>query len=111
MSPAAKQKAASPRTSSLAELRRASGVTLDQIESSTKIGKHFLRAIEEGRFDELPGGIISRSYVRQYASQIGCSAEPILQAMQPPAPQPVHSLRKGAQREAGGLWFRFLSLG
>mgnify|MGYP000871473915 CR=1 FL=1 len=89
----------------------ASGVTLEQIESSTKIGKHFLRAIEEGRFDDLPGGIISRSYVRQYAAAIGCSADPILQAMEPPVPQSVHSLRKAATRESGGLWFRFLSLG
>lgn len=95
----------------LAELREASGVTLDQIEHSTKIGKHFLRAIEEGRFKDLPGGILTRSYIRQYASAIGCSAESILQSIEPPTPQPVHSVRKETKRHSSGLWFRFLSLG
>lgn len=96
---------------SLAELREASGVTLDQIERSTKIGKHFLRAIEEGRFNDLPGGILTRSYVRQYAAAIGCSSEPILQSINPPAPQPARCLRKETKRESAAMWFRFLSLG
>jgi cytoskeletal protein RodZ len=97
---------------SLFELRKAAGVTLDQIEHSTKIGKHFLLAIEEGRFQELPGGILSRSYVRQYAAAIGCSAEPILESLEPSTAPSVHSLRKEpAQQEPARVWFRFLSQG
>ncbi|MBA3976123.1 MAG: hypothetical protein C0504_18100 [Candidatus Solibacter sp.] len=109
--------AASPKnpqvsqSSSLAELRAAAGVTLDQIEHSTKIGKHFLTAIEEGRFQDLPGGILSRSYIRQYAAAIGCSAEPILQSLEPPSPQPVHCLRPEPGRASSASWLRFLSLG
>jgi cytoskeleton protein RodZ len=95
---------------SLVELRIAAGVSLDQIENSTKIGKHFLRAIEEGRFKDLPGGLLSRSYVRQYAAAIGCSPDPILQSLEPPSPQSAQCPRKEPKRESAGMWLRFLSL-
>jgi cytoskeletal protein RodZ len=99
------------QSSSLAELRQAAGVTLDQIEHSTKIGKHFLVAIEEGRFQDLPGGILSRSYIRQYAAAIGCSADPILQSLEPPSPQSSNCLRREPGSDSAPSWFRFLSLG
>ena len=45
-------------------LRR--GLKLEQVAAQTKIGSHFLRAIEENRFDRLPGGLFTRSFLRQY---------------------------------------------
>jgi cytoskeleton protein RodZ len=99
------------QSSELAELRKAAGVTLDQIEHTTKIGKNFLNAIEEGRFQDLPGGILRRSYIRQYAAAIGCSAEPILQSLEPPSPQSSPGLRREPGRESAASWLRFLSLG
>ena len=98
------------QSSSLAELRNAAGVTLDQIESTTKIGKHFLRAIEEGRFDSLPGGLLSRSYVRQYAAAIGCSPEPILRSLEPPIAQPCNCSPSQSRRDSSATWFRFFTL-
>lgn len=53
-----------------ATLRRNRGVSLDQIAQATKIRVYYLNAIEQGRFDKLPGGIYSRSYIRQYAAAI-----------------------------------------
>jgi cytoskeletal protein RodZ len=42
--------------------------TVEQIAEVTKISPRYLRAIESGRFGELPGGIYDRSYIRQYAA-------------------------------------------
>jgi cytoskeleton protein RodZ len=46
-------------------------ITLDEISVSTKIGTRFLRALEEEQFDQLPGGIFNKSFVRSYARHLG----------------------------------------
>ena len=38
---------------------------------STKIGARFLCALEEDHFDQLPGGIFNRGFVRAYARCVG----------------------------------------
>jgi cytoskeleton protein RodZ len=54
----------------LAIARQKSGVSLAEIAANTKIAVAYLRAIEEGVFDRLPGGIYTVSYIRQYARAI-----------------------------------------
>jgi cytoskeletal protein RodZ len=54
----------------LAAIRQARGITLEQIADTTKISMRFLRAIEDGEFEKLPGGIFNTSYIRQYAKAI-----------------------------------------
>jgi cytoskeletal protein RodZ len=54
----------------LAGVRRNKGLTLKQIAAETRISVAYLEAIEEGRFDKLPGGVYNTSYVRQYARAI-----------------------------------------
>jgi cytoskeleton protein RodZ len=46
-------------------------ITLDDIAVSTKIGTRFLAAIEEDHFDQLPGGIFNKGFVRAYARYLG----------------------------------------
>ena len=46
-------------------------ITLDEIAVSTKIGTRFLAAIEEDRFDQLPGGIFNKGFIRAYARHLG----------------------------------------
>ncbi len=46
-------------------------ITLDEISLSTKIGTRFLLAIEEEHFDQLPGGIFNKGFVRAYARSVG----------------------------------------
>jgi cytoskeleton protein RodZ len=46
-------------------------ITLDEISVSTKIGVRFLLALEEEHFDQLPGGIFNKSFVRAYARHLG----------------------------------------
>jgi cytoskeletal protein RodZ len=54
----------------LASIRRNRGLSLEQISQNTKISVRALRAIEEGEFKKLPGGIYNTSYIRQYARAI-----------------------------------------
>jgi cytoskeletal protein RodZ len=63
----------------LADERARRGVTLEQIRESTKIGLFFLRAIEDGEYHKLPGGIYSTSYIRQYAQAAGFDESMLLQ--------------------------------
>ena len=51
--------------------RAARGISLEEIAEETKIGIRQLRAIENEQFDQLPGGIFNRSFVRQYARYLG----------------------------------------
>jgi cytoskeleton protein RodZ len=46
-------------------------ITLDDISLSTKIAPRFLVAIEEEQFDQLPGGIFNKGFVRSYAHYLG----------------------------------------
>jgi cytoskeletal protein RodZ len=63
----------------LAEIRLRSGRSLEEIADTTKISIRFLRAIEAEDFGQLPGGIFSRSYLRQYAEQVGIEASRLLE--------------------------------
>ena len=54
----------------LKDWRQSKGITLDSIAASTKLSVRQLRAIETGAFRELPGGIYTTSYIRQYARAI-----------------------------------------
>lgn len=50
-------------------------ITLDQVSVSTKISVRMLRAIEEEKFDQLPGGIFNKGFVRAYARHLGMDEE------------------------------------
>jgi cytoskeletal protein RodZ len=84
----------------LPRFRKRSGVSLEEIVQSTKISSRFLRAIEDEQFDQLPGGIFSTSYLRQYAAAIGYDEEALiafyLQKINPSA-----AVAKPPQREPG----------
>jgi cytoskeleton protein RodZ len=51
--------------------REKKGITLDDISLSTKIGTRLLRALEDEHFDQLPGGIFNKGFVRAYARHLG----------------------------------------
>ena len=46
-------------------------ITLEQISLSTKIGIRMLQALEEDKFNELPGGIFNKGFVRAYSRFVG----------------------------------------
>ena len=51
----------------LKQERERKGVTLEDISLTTKIGTRMLRALEEEHFDQLPGGIFNKGFIRAYA--------------------------------------------
>ena len=77
----------------LKQQREKRGMTLDDIALATKIGTRSLRALEEERFDKLPGGIFNKGFVRAYARQVGLDEEQAVADYMAAAgePQPVHS--------------------
>ena len=47
------------------------GISLDEIATATKISSRNLRALEEEKFKQLPGGIFNKGFVRAYAKFLG----------------------------------------
>jgi cytoskeletal protein RodZ len=84
----------------LPRFRKRSGVSLEEIVQRTKISSRFLQAIEDEQFDQLPGGIFSTSYLRQYAAAIGYDEDALIsfyiQKVNPSA-----AVAKPPQRETG----------
>ena len=66
----------------LEDIRKRRGVSLEQISERTKIGMQFLRAIEQGDFEKLPGGVFNTNFIRQYAIAIGFSEDELLSQYQ-----------------------------
>ena len=46
-------------------------ISLDEISGTTKIGTRMLQALEEDKFDQLPGGIFNKGFVRSYSRCVG----------------------------------------
>jgi cytoskeleton protein RodZ len=63
---------------SLREAREARLISLEEIASSTKIVRRYLEALENDRFDIMPGGFFIKGIVRAYANAIGLDAEEVL---------------------------------
>lgn len=55
--------------------RETRGISLDDVSISTKIGMRMLRALEDEKFDQLPGGIFNKGFVRAYARHLGIDVE------------------------------------
>ena len=84
--------------------RQARGLDFFRIERDTKIRIRFLEAIEDGRFEELPGEIYARGFIRNYAAYLGLDSDVIeaqwrIETGQP-APPPIAPLIKPASRDA-----------
>jgi cytoskeletal protein RodZ len=59
----------------LRKQRERQGIGLDAISGITKISTRMLRALEEEHFDQLPGGVFNKGFVRAYARQVGLNEE------------------------------------
>jgi cytoskeleton protein RodZ len=52
--------------------------SLEDISRGTKINSLFLRAIESDAFDQLPGGLFTRGFLRAYAREVGLDPDEIV---------------------------------
>jgi len=55
---------------------------LDRISRELKISARLLGAIEDERFEKLPGGVFTKSFVRQYARYLGLDEDEIVGELQ-----------------------------
>lgn len=55
--------------------RENKGFSLDDVSNVTKIGSRMLQAIEEEHFDQLPGGVFNKGFIRAYAKHLGLNHE------------------------------------
>lgn len=58
--------------------RELRGVPLDEISEVTKIHKRYLVAMEENHFDDLPGEVFVKGYIRAYAKILGSNPEEMI---------------------------------
>jgi cytoskeleton protein RodZ len=71
-------------------------LSLDDVSNVTKISSRMLRAIEEEHFDDLPGGVFNKGFIRAYAKHLGLDSEEAVTDY-------LASLRQ-AQIDAQELW-------
>jgi cytoskeleton protein RodZ len=76
----------------LREARENKGITLQQAEEVTHIRGGLLRALEEGRYQGLPGDVYGRGLVRNYARFLGVDAEAAVQEYMQHTGQPQVAL-------------------
>jgi cytoskeleton protein RodZ len=76
----------------LKQEREKQKVSLDDISLTTKISTRMLRALEEEHFDQLPGGIFNKGFIRAYARCLGLDEDQAvadyLATINPPGKKP-----------------------
>jgi cytoskeletal protein RodZ len=86
----------------LRKWRQDKGITLDSIATATKLSIRQLKAIEEGNFRQLPGGIYNTSYLRQYAKAIGFDVSALLAFYQDFCRNNAKDALQGTRRSLSG---------
>lgn len=101
-------------------LRQSKGWEIERIATQLHLRSQLVEAIEQDRFDELPGPVFVMGYLRNYARLLGLDPEPLIRAYralhpsrdQTPEPPP-HRPADPAGREIGSghVLVRLVSLG
>lgn len=73
----------------LRDQREARGLDLAQVEKNLRIRRVHLEAIEDGRFDTLPGAAYIPAFLRAYAAHVGLDPEKVLTAYHLSGPVPI----------------------
>jgi cytoskeleton protein RodZ len=61
--------------SSLRETRVRRGLELAQVAAETRIRTRYLQALEEERFERLPGSVYAKGFLRTYADYLGLDSQ------------------------------------
>jgi cytoskeletal protein RodZ len=73
----------------LKEKREEKGMSLEELQTATKIQKRYLAAIEEGNYDVLPGTFYARAFIKNYCEAVGLNYETIFDEYSHEIPQAV----------------------
>lgn len=63
----------------LRNARLARGLSLEDVEAATRIRRRFLEALEAEAFDELPGPVYVRGFLRVYSTYLGLPPEELME--------------------------------
>src|SRR4029453_4559181 len=73
------------------------GLTIESMAQRSGVRAEWLRAIDAGRFGDLPAGIYARSAMRAYAAALNLHAHEILRlgpALLPSGENPIDAMRR-----------------
>lgn len=73
----------------LRDQREARGLNLTDVEKSLRIRRAHIEAIEEGRFDKLPGAAYIPAFLRAYSTHVGLDPEKVMTAYHLSGPVPI----------------------
>jgi cytoskeletal protein RodZ len=73
---------------SLTAARESQGLVLADAERLTRLRERYLRALEEDRFDVLPGRAYARAFLRSYADALSLDADRFVAEFDQRFPQP-----------------------
>ncbi|GER68977.1 XRE family transcriptional regulator [Weizmannia acidilactici] len=74
----------------LKEVRKEKGISLDDLQEMTKIQKRYLKNIEEGKYDSMPGKFYVRAFIKQYAEAVGLQPEELFEEFKNEIPSIEH---------------------
>ena len=95
----------------LRRCREFNHISIEEAAEATKIGKNYLRALEEDRFQDLPSPAYLKGFLKTYATYLGLQAEELTQlAGQQEGGIPAESKKTDQTRQvaAGFNWQRLL---
>ncbi|MED4440350.1 helix-turn-helix domain-containing protein [Bacillus pumilus] len=70
----------------LIEAREEKGMSLEDLQTVTKIQKRYLLAIEQGNYDIIPGKFYVRAFIKQYAEAVGLNPEQLFEEFRKDVP-------------------------
>lgn len=90
--------------------REQQGLSLDDVAARTRVRPALLRALEEGRYDALPGPVYTRGFLKLYARAVGLDPAAVIAAWEQeaqarPGPVPKPMAPKPPQRERSRPWW------
>jgi cytoskeleton protein RodZ len=73
----------------LRDQRAARDLSIDDVAARLRIRSRYLEAIEQGKFDQLPGPAYIPAFLRAYANHLGLEADKVMTAYQLSGPVPI----------------------
>jgi transcriptional regulator with XRE-family HTH domain len=77
--------------------REKKGLTLRDVQAELKIRQQYLRALEEGAWEEIPGETYARGFARSYGRFLGIDVDALLAPAPEPRPVPTEAPKSGGR--------------
>ncbi|MFC4775325.1 RodZ domain-containing protein [Paenibacillus sp. GCM10023252] len=105
----------------LRRAREEHGLTLDDVQETTKIRKRYLEAIESGDHSVLPGSFYVRAFIKNYSEAVGLNPDEVLRlyqhevpsapvepSLEPTSARPPRRVQAGASDRMGRIGFNIM---